>query len=236
VLVSGMLAEQLARQLGADAEPGAMVVGDRDQLHGASVLVRVVAGELGAADDELLAAAERARVPAVLVQIWPQEDWTPPFVRTPFVVECKAGAGFPVPEIAARVVEAVEDPIALALRVPALREAAARSTTIATAIRVGLLGTLWSSAAARPLITLEQARLVASLGVLHGKTADAADLRSLGAAAAAVAGGGFALREVARAARRVLPRPVADAAVAAGATYLIGVAARRMGSGLPRSA
>jgi hypothetical protein len=107
VLVSGMLGEQLARELSAGAVPGAVVVGDKGRLAGASVLVHVVAGELSETDDELVQAAERRAVPVVLVQIWPQEDWTPPFVRTPFVVECKAGAGFPVPEIAARIVEAV---------------------------------------------------------------------------------------------------------------------------------
>jgi hypothetical protein len=81
--------------------------------------------------------------------------------------------------------------------------------------------------AARPLLTLEQVGLLVSLRGLQGRTGEHADLRTLAGAAAGVAGGAFLARELARAARRVLPRPVADAAVAASATWLLGVAARR---------
>ena len=40
VVVSGMLAEQLARELAAGAQPGAVVVGD--DVEGAAVVVRVI--------------------------------------------------------------------------------------------------------------------------------------------------------------------------------------------------
>jgi hypothetical protein len=231
VLVSGMLAEQLARELSAGAAAEAVVVGDRGRLSGAGVLVHVMAGEPSEADDELLSEASRARVPVVLVQVWPQPDWTPPFVRTPFVVECKPGAGFPVPEIAARIVEAAEDEIGLATRAPVLRDAAARHTVVAATIRAGLLGAGLSRApTARPLLTLDQVALVATLREIQGGTGEPADMRMLAGAAGGVAGGAFLLRGVARAARRVLPRPVADAAVAASATWLIGLAARRIGT------
>lgn len=227
VLVSGVLAEQLARELSAGAAPGSVVVGDVGRLAAAGVLVHVVAGELSEADDKLVREAERGAVPVILVQIWPQADWTPPYVRTPFVVECKPGAGFPVSAIAARIVEAVEDPIALASRVPVLQDAASRGAILTATVRAALLGGLARSRSTRPLLTLEQVDLLASLRALQGKTGEPADLRALAGAAAGVAGGAFLVRELARAARRVLPRPVADAAVAASATWLLGVAARR---------
>ena len=45
----------------------------------------------------------------MIVQLWPQADWTTPFVLTPFVVECRAGEGFPVGEISGRIAEATEN-------------------------------------------------------------------------------------------------------------------------------
>ncbi|MEX2613612.1 MAG: hypothetical protein WD380_08535, partial [Gaiellaceae bacterium] len=72
IVVSGMLAEQLARELGAGAELGAVVVGDGTSVAGAPVLVRVIAGDPSDEDDALVRAADRAGVPIVLVQLWPQ--------------------------------------------------------------------------------------------------------------------------------------------------------------------
>ena len=65
-------------------------------------------------------AADRAGIPVVIVQLWPQADWRAPFVLSPFVVECRTGEGFPVPAIAERIAEAAENPSALAVRVPVL--------------------------------------------------------------------------------------------------------------------
>ncbi|HXG77374.1 MAG TPA: hypothetical protein VNJ53_12470, partial [Gaiellaceae bacterium] len=118
--VSGVLAEQLARELGAGAEPGAVVVEPRS-VRGLEVLVRIVAGDPNEQDLAAVAEADDVLVPVVLVQLWPQEDWTRPFVLTPFVVECRPGAGFPLGEIAARIADASEAAAALAARVPALR-------------------------------------------------------------------------------------------------------------------
>jgi hypothetical protein len=45
VAVSGMLAEQLAKELGAGASPGSVVVGGAELAGRAEALVRVVAGD-----------------------------------------------------------------------------------------------------------------------------------------------------------------------------------------------
>jgi hypothetical protein len=222
--VSGVLAEQLVRELAAGADPGSVRVVDRPGP-GFSVAVRVVAGDPTDEDRAFVVAADRASVPVVLVELWPQADWTPPFVLTPFVVECRAGQGFPVPEIAARIVEAAEDAPGLAARVPALRDAAA-SRAIRTAVaRTALLALRGRS---RPLLTLEQLRLVSQLRTLDARVAGGPPTPELAATAAGLLAGGFALRQAARRARRALPGPLANAAVAAAGTWLLAEALRRI--------
>lgn len=229
VLVTGMLAEQLARELSQGAQPGAVIAADASRLGGASAVVHVIAGEPSPADDELVREADSRGVPVVLVQLWPQEDWTPPFVLTPFVVECGPGKGFPIPEIAGRVVEAAEDPVALARRIPVLEDPVAGSVVGTTAIRAAILGALGAkSGGTRPLITLEQVRMLAELRRLEEPATGAGALKPLAALASAVVGGGFLFREAARAAQRSLPAPFVNAAVAAGATWALGEAFRRL--------
>jgi hypothetical protein len=234
VLVSGMLAEQLARLLADGAEPGAVVTGDTSQLAGSSVVVHVIAAEPSAADEDLVRQADRAGIPLVLVQLWPQADWTPPFLLTPFVVECSAGAGFPVPEIARSIAKGVETPAALARRVPVLKDIVARRAVATAAVRAAILGSRGSgSQGTRPLIALEQARLVGQLGNLEDTTDGNASLAALGGIAASVVAFGFVFRGVARNTRRVLPTPLANAAVAAAGTWIIGEAFRRLEHRLP---
>jgi uncharacterized protein (DUF697 family) len=229
VVVSGMLAEQLARELGQGAEPQAVVVGDRERLGRAAVLVRVIAGDPSAEDDELVRAADDVGVPVVLVQLWPQERWALPFVLSPFVIECRAGEGFPISEIATRIAEASELRQDLAGKIPALRDAVAsrivKEATVRAAL-VGLAGGLLG--ASRPLIALEQARMLSRLASVRSGLAVPDGLPSVAGIAVSALGGGLVLREVSRAARGVLPTPLVNAAVAASATWAFGVAARRV--------
>jgi uncharacterized protein (DUF697 family) len=228
VLVSGMLADQLARELGREAEPGAVSVGEM-RIDRASVLVRIIAGDPAAEDEQLVRLADEEGVPIVLVQLWPQERWTLPFVLSPFVVECRAGEGFPVGEIAARIAEASEVRQELAARIPALREAVSDRIVKEGAIRAAILGFgggLFGSS--RPLLALEQARMVARLVSLRPGTVLPEGMPAVAGIAASALGGGLALRELARVARRPLPAPLVNAGVAAGATWALGLLARRL--------
>ena len=230
VVVSGMLAEQLARQLSAGADPGAVTVGDASQLAGAAAVVHVIAGEPSSADESRVRTADRAGVPVVLVQLWPQEDWTPPFVLSPFVIECRAGEGFPLEEIAGRLAEAAEHAPALASRIPALRDAVTRSVVRGATLRAALLGAAASrKGASRPVLALEQARLLARLRTMETPGATSEELPALVGVAAAAVAASFALREVARTARGFLPAPLANVAVAAATTWALGEALRRWG-------
>lgn len=220
IAVSGMLAEQLGKELSVGADAGAVVVGGAEVASRAEVLVRIVAGDPTPDDDELVRVADAAATPVVLIQLWPQAEWTKPFVLTPFVVECRAGEGFPIEEIGDRIVEASPNAAALA-GVPVL-ERAARSGAIHSAVIrsavIGFAGSLLG--VSRPLLTLEQVRLLSNLRSVSGVTADD-ELRLRAAGAAGLLAGGFALRGAARSLRRFLPAPLANVAVAAGGTWAL---------------
>jgi hypothetical protein len=207
--VSGMLAEQLAKELGAGASPGSVVVGGAELAGRAEALVRVVAGDPTPEDEELVRAADARGVSVVLVQLWPQADWTAPFVLSPFVVECRAGEGFPVAEIADRIVEATENAAVLAARVPAVAEASRSGLVKGAVIRSALIALAGSRLGiSRQLLTLEQIRLLSQLRTTSaGPLAD--DVRVRAGGAAGVAAAGFALRGVARSLRSFVPTPVA---------------------------
>ena len=221
VVVSGMLAEQLARQLGAGADPGAVVAREGPTVAGAEVVVRVIAGDPSPEDTALVRAADRQGTPTVLVQLWPQAEWTKPFVLSPFVVECRPGEGFPVAEIARRIGEAVEGAPALAARIPALQEAVVADVTRGTIARAALTGFLGARAPARPALALQQVRALSRLRALDPQAAGATDPRSTAGIAALVLAASFAFRAAARATRGTLPAPLANAAVAAGGTWAL---------------
>jgi uncharacterized protein (DUF697 family) len=228
VSVSGVLAEQLVRELGAGAEPGAVRTEGDGVAPGADVLVRVIAGEPTEVDLALVRDADARGVPVVLVQLWPQADWTRPFVLSPFVVECRAGEGFPMREIADRIVDAAEQAPSLAASIPALRGSVERKLIRQSVVRASLLALRPRGAATRPALTLEQLRLVARLGMVgddvRARLRD--DPALLSGVLGVVLAAGVGFRGVARTARYVLPAPVANAAVAAAGTWALARAAR----------
>ena len=230
-----MLAEQLVKELAQGAAPGAIVVGGAELVDRAEVLVRIVAGDPTSEDDQLVRAADGRGVPVVVVQLWPQADWTMPFVLTPFVVECRAGEGFPVREIADRIVEATESGAVLASRAPVIEDAVRAGLVKSSVIRAALIGIAGSRlGVSRQLLTLEQVRLVSQLRTASaGSAADELPVRAGGAAAVLAAG--FAFRGFARSLRTVVPAPIANAAVAAAGTWALAKAYQAAERRLPRS-
>jgi hypothetical protein len=237
IVVSGILAEQLAKELGAGAVPGSVVVGPAQPSPHASVHVHVIAGDPTDEDEALVRGASERTVDVVIVELWPQADWTRPFVLSPFVVECRAGEGFPVGTIAERVVEAVDNMTELASRVPVLAEPARAAIVKRAVVRAALIGLVGSRlGASRPLLVHEQVRMVARLRTVSGGTAVSDELRVLGGGAAAVFGSGLALRATARSLRAKLPgSPLAHAAIAAAGTWGLAKAFKSVESRLPSS-
>ena len=107
---------------------------------GAEVVVRVLAGDPGEAEDALVREADRLGTPVVFVQLWPQANWSALFVLSPFVIECRAGEGFPVATIAEMVARASANAEALAARIPVLREPVESSAVRQAVSRTALIG------------------------------------------------------------------------------------------------
>ncbi|HEU0245545.1 MAG TPA: hypothetical protein VFR38_00495 [Gaiellaceae bacterium] len=236
VVVSGMLAQQLAKELSAGAAPRAILVHDATNLPFAEVLVRIIAGEPSEEDEELVADADGRGTPVVVVQLWPQDDWTPPFVLSPFVVECRPGKGFPLAEIADRIFEASEHGPLLAARIPVLKETIARALVRRAVLRSAFLGVASSGKdPTRPMLALEQVRMLARLRSTTTGPAESDGLPAIAAGAGVALASGFVFRGAARAARKVLPAPVADAAVAAVGTWVLARALRVLEERLPSS-
>jgi hypothetical protein len=220
IVVSGILAEQLAKELAAGAAPGSVLVGPAQPSPHASVHVHVVAGDPTDDDEALLRGASEYDVDVVIVELWPQPDWTRPFVLSPFVVECRAGEGFPIAPIAERIVEATENMTELASKVPVLADAARAAIVKRAVVRSALIGLVGSRlGASRPLLVREQALTLAKLRTVSAGAAVSDDKPVLAGGAAALFTSGLALRGLARGARAVLPAPVANAAIAATATW-----------------
>lgn len=234
IVISGMLAEQLAKELGAGAVAGAVIVDELPPASTAEVLVRVVAGNPSEADETFVRVADERHTPVVIVQLWPQADWTPPYVLSPFVIECRAGEGFPLREIADRIVEASEHGPLLASRVPKLKKAVSHGIVRQAIVRSALLGVAGAGErAARPLIALEQVRMLARLRATTTGSAGSDEMPFVAGGAAIALAAGFVLRGIARAAREVLPAPVADAAVAAAGTWALAKTMQALEARLP---
>ncbi len=92
LLVTGVLAEQLARELRAGGDPE--LVRTEGDPSGAAALVRVLAGAASETDEEMLRAATRALVPVVAVQT-ADDQVALPYVLPEDVVPCRPGSGFP---------------------------------------------------------------------------------------------------------------------------------------------
>jgi hypothetical protein len=234
IAVSGMLAEQLAKELSAGAETGAVLVDGAELAGRAEVLVRIVAGDPSSDDEQVVRAADRRGVPVVLVQLWPQADWTKPFVLTPFVVECRAGQGFPVREIASRIVESTESGAVLASRAPQLAEAARASFVKSAVIRSALIGLAGSRlGASRSLLSLEHVSVLSQLRVMSVGPGIGDELPIRAGGAAAVLAAGLAFRGIARNLRTVVPAPLVNAAVAATGTWTLARAYQALEQRLP---
>jgi hypothetical protein len=230
VVVSGMLAEQLAKELAAGAAPGAAIVSDDLRGVRAPVAIRIVAGHPSEADDAFVRDAERAEVPVVLVQLWPQETWREPYVLSPFVVECKTGEGFPIPKIAGLIAMAADDPTSLAARLPVLKDTIAGLAKRDALVRAAFVGaTAGPKGAARPILALEQVSLVSRLRALEEpETAKDEQLPVVMGTAAAAIAASYGFREIARAARGKLPARFVDTGVAVAGTWLIAEVFRRL--------
>ena len=224
LVVSGPLAEQLAKELSRGAAAGAVRVGGRVQ--DAACLIRLLAGAPTDEDERELKAARRAKVPVVVVQTG-TEDFDIPYVLATDVVKCRPGEGFPVEEIAAAVAARLgEAGTGLAARVPVLREPLSRELIESFSRKNGILAVaIFVPGADFPVLTLNQIRLVLRLAAAHGVDVDQQRVPEVLATVAA----GFGFRAVARQLLGAVPFAgwAVKGGVAYGGTRALGEAAMR---------
>ena len=223
LVVGGVLAPQLAKELGRGARPGAVRADARP--NDAAALVRVFAGEATEADEAELRAARRAKVAVVAVQTGGNVEL--PYVLATDVVVCRPGEGFPVEEIAAAVAARLgEAGTGLAARVPALREPLCRQLIESFSRKNGIAAVaIFVPGADFPVLTLNQLRLVLRLAAAHGVEVDQQRAPEVLATVAA----GFGFRAVARQLLGAVPVAgwLVKGAVAYGGTRALGEAAHR---------
>jgi uncharacterized protein (DUF697 family) len=225
VQVSGVLDEQLARELRTGGDPSSVRCGGDPAT--ASVLVLVLAGEVTGAHEAVLRAADRARTPAIAVQTARDAGIDVPYVLATDVVSCAPGAGFPVAEIADVIARRLgEDATGLAAKLPVLREPVCRGLVESFARKNGLLAAaIFIPGADFPILTLNQLRLVLRLAAAHGQEIDAQRAPEL----LAVVGGALGFRRLAHELLGFVPVAgwAIQGAVAYGGTKALGEAAVR---------
>jgi uncharacterized protein (DUF697 family) len=210
IVVGGMLADVLQKELVRDGDPRAVRVG---QPEGGAVYVHVLGGPaLTDEDAAALKRAERARVPLVVVGGGEERI---PYVLATDVVPLPAGAGFPIEQVAATIARKLgEQGTALAARLPVLQPAVAEHLIESFARKNAIIGAaVFLPGADLPILTLNQVRLVLRLAAAHGERAGQERLPE----AVATLGSGYAFRAVARQLAGLIP--FAGWAVKGGVAY-----------------
>jgi hypothetical protein len=227
LLVTGVLAETLARELRAGGDP-TLVQTSGDPAQAAAV-VRIVAGPASSEDERVLRAATRALVPIVVVQTG-DPSATLPYVLPTDVVACAPGKGFPVDEIARALAGVLgRRGAALAGSLPVLRDAVQEHGARAGALTAALLAI---RGAGHPVLALAQARTLIDLAASGRSASSELDPRATAETVALPLAASVASGLVARALVRRLPvrHPLVDAAVAGTATLALASLYRRLSS------
>jgi uncharacterized protein (DUF697 family) len=225
LLVTGPLAEQLARELAVGGSSAAVRTSGRVQ--DAAALVRVLAGEPTDDDARELRAANRARVPIVAVQTSAEAGLEVPYVLATDVIACPPGGGFPLDELADALASRLgESGTVLAARLPVLRDAVCDELIESFSRKNGILGVaIFVPGADFPVLALNQLRLVLRLASAHGVEVDQTRVPEV----LATIGAGFGFRAVAR--QLLGAVPVAGWAIKGATAYAgtraLGEAARR---------
>lgn len=219
ILVTGVLAEQLASELRAGGDPSLV------RTHGdpaeAAAVVCVVGEAATAADEAVLRAATRALVPVVGVRTG--APGAPiPYVLATDVVDVPPGQGFPIAEIARTLAAALgAEGAPLAGGLPVLQDAVQAQRVTDGVLAAGALA-LGSGGPRLPLLALAQARMLSDVAATSaGPTPETP--RATAEAVAPPLAASLATGVLARALVRRLPvrNRLLDGVIAAATTYAL---------------
>ncbi len=228
IVVSGPGADRLAAALGAGGEAGAVRVGADPARAAASVVV------LGAAptatERDAMRRVARAGAALVVVRV-AGFGGAVPYALPSDVIDAAAD-DIPLAPVAAALAAALpdEDAVALAGRLPTLREAVQRRVIGRTALANAAVAVApWIKQAHLPLMTLAQGRMLLVSGIAAGNALPREPQRlaaTAGVPLAAALGAGIGLRALVR--RLPVRGPLVAAAVAYAGTRALGEARSRL--------
>ncbi len=225
VAVSGARAHELAAALAAGGDRSAVAV-DGDPVR-AAVAIRLVDGELTAAERAVLRRISTVGTPLLVVRRGGAGRL--PYVLPGDVLEVRSE--LPVAEVVAAIARvAAETGPALAARLPTLRVAVARRLIGTTSLaNAAIAASPWMKQAQFPLLTIAQSRMLLLLGLSRGDVLPR-DPKTLalatGPAVLPPVAVGLGARELVR--RLPLGGPVVRAAVAYAGTWVLGATRLRL--------
>jgi uncharacterized protein (DUF697 family) len=172
LLVAGLLADQLTRELAAGGDVHAVRTSSPPE--DVEALVYVVGDEVTAEDERVLKLAHRTRVPTIVVAAGREAPERVPFVLATDIVRVEAGHGFPVAEITRALAHKLgEDATSLARHLPVLRPAVVEQLIESFARKNGIVGAaVFIPGADLPLLTLNQIRMVLRICAAYGLEVD----------------------------------------------------------------
>jgi len=213
ILVAGVLADELARELTAGGDPTAVRRGGEPA--DVEALVYVVGDTLAEQDERVLRSAHRARVPTLVLAAGrePLEDI--PFVLATDIVRVEPGHGFPLDRVGEALAGKLgEKATSLARRLPVLRGPIVEKLVESFSRKNGIIGAaVFVPGADFPVLTVNQLRMVLRICAAHGLTVD----RERAPEILATVGAGLGLRAVARSLLAFVP--FAGWAVKGGVAY-----------------
>ena len=195
LLVAGVLADELARELTAGGDPSAARVGGSPDDR-VTALLLVIGDTVTEEDESILKRAHRARVPTIVVAAGATVPMRIPFVLATDVVRARPGSGFPVDAIAGAIAAKLgEDATPLARRLPVLRPAVVGHLIDMFSRKNGLVAVaVFVPGADLPVLTVNQIRMVLRICACYGLAVD----RERAPEIIATIGIGLGLRTLAR--------------------------------------
>jgi uncharacterized protein (DUF697 family) len=195
LLVAGLLADELARELTAGGDPAAVRVGGSPD-GGVIALLLVIGDTVTDEDERILKTAHRGRVPAIVVVAGATVPERIPFALATDVVRARPGRGFPVEAIAeALAAKLGENATSLAHRLPVVRPAVVGHLIDVFSRKNALVAVaVFIPGADLPALTVNQIRMVLRICASYGLAID----RERAIEILATVGVGLGLRTLAR--------------------------------------